>query len=888
MVNVDLRQLMSKLNPYCTASLNEAAGLAVSRTNYEVTVEHWLMKMLEHREGDFCALLDQQQDLIAALMKELSAALNGNAVGNGSRPSFSPRLVDAVSDAWMISSVDLGYSSIRSGAVILAILNHPMVYGQESWFKLLKTLNSDKILANFSQMVSASAENAMAAAEAGSPAKASGGAAAAGGFIDRFCKDFTQKARDGKIDPVFGRDNEIRQMVDILARRRKNNPILVGEPGVGKTAVIEGLALRIVTGDVPDMLKDVKLIELDMALLSAGAGMKGEFENRLRGVIQEIQSSERPIILFIDEAHTLIGAGGSAGTGDAANLLKPALARGELRTCAATTWSEYKKYFEKDPALARRFQMVKLAEPSVENAALILRGLRDSYEKVHQVVIRDDAFDTAASYADRYITARFLPDKAIDLVDTACARVKVNLRSTPGEVEDLKRKSQALKRQISSIERDQDNDVAVDEIHLAELKDSFEKNEAAYKEAYDSWQKELAAVNEVIAARSALNDAKKSAETSEGGDQLSVEEAKKQVHEAQEKLQAIQGGNPKLHYEVTPDLIAQVVSDWTGIPLGRMARDEIATVLNLQSVLNEKIKGQDFALETISTVLRNAKSGLRNPRQPLGVFLLVGPSGTGKSQTAITLAEQLFGSERSLVTINMSEYQEKHTVSRLVGSPPGYVGYGEGGVLTEAVRQQPYSVVLLDEVEKAHPDILNIFYQVFDKGVLSDGEGKEINFANTVIMLTSNLATDVITELCADPECTSDAINEAVRPLLNQYFKPALLARMTVLPYRILSDEALVDITRLKLNKLAHMLVSNNGVRLAYGDDVVRQIVDRCHDSETGARNIDFIINVNLLPKLSSFVLQAMNSGGSMPSKITLTIENGEFAMEQDTEHQGQ
>lgn len=887
MVNVDLKQLMGKLNPYCAATLNEAAGFAVSRTNYEVTVEHWLMKMLEHREGDFCALLDNQQDLIASLMKELSNTLNGNAVGNGGRPTFAPRLVDVVSDGWLISSVDLGYSSIRSGAVILAILSHPMVYGQESWFKLLKTLNTDKIIANFAAMTSSSSESAMAEASKASDGgeNKSQGGDVAGGFIDRFCKDFTKKAKAGKIDPVFGRDNEIRQMVDILARRRKNNPILVGEPGVGKTAVIEGLALRIVTGDVPDMLKDVRLIELDMALLSAGAGMKGEFENRLRGVIQEIQSSERPIILFIDEAHTLIGAGGSAGTGDAANLLKPALARGELRTCAATTWSEYKKYFEKDPALARRFQLVKLAEPSVETAALILRGLRDSYEKVHKVVIRDDAFDTAAIYADRYITARFLPDKAIDLVDTACARVKINLRSTPGSVEDLKRKSQALDRQIKSIERDRDNDVAIDEQHLAELNDELKASNEAYDLAYKSWQEELAAVNEVVSAREVLNDAKKSAEnkssaeTEEKAPTISVDEALLKVKEAQEKLRAIQGDNPQLHYEVTPDLIAQVVSDWTGIPLGRMARDEISTVLNLKTILNEKIKGQDYALDTLSTVLRNAKSGLRNPQQPLGVFLLVGPSGVGKSQTAITLAEQLFGSERSLVTINMSEYQEKHTVSRLVGSPPGYVGYGEGGVLTEAVRQQPYSVVLLDEVEKAHPDILNIFYQVFDKGVLSDGEGKEINFANTVVMLTSNLATDVITEMCSDADCTVDAINEAIRPILNQYFKPALLARMTVLPYKILSTDALHDITRLKLDKLAKMLKNNNGVSLVYGDDVVDQIVDRCHDSETGARNIDFIINVNLLPKLSAYVLQAMNNGGDMPASITLSISDGEFAM---------
>jgi type VI secretion system protein VasG len=666
-------------------------------------------------------------------------------------------------------------------------------------------------------------------------------------------------------------------MVDILARRRKNNPILVGEPGVGKTAVLEGLALRIVQGDVPDLLKNVRLIGLDMGLLEAGAGVKGEFENRLKGVIQEIQSSPRPIILFIDEAHTLIGAGGSAGTSDAANLLKPALARGELKTCAATTWSEYKKYFEKDPALARRFQLVKLAEPSVETAALILRGLRASYEKSHGVIIRDDALEVAANYADRYITARFLPDKAIDLLDTACARVKVNLRSTPGNVEDLHRKSQALERQIHSLERDLENDSPVDLEKLEQLRTDLKENEEKFKVAEEQWQKELKAVNDVVEQRIKLQDLKKSSENNETDEYKSAVEDLKAKTTA---LKELQGDNPTIFYEVTPDLVAQVVSDWTGIPLGRMARDEVNTVLNLDKILTENVKGQEFGIKTLTTVLKNAKSGLRNPQQPLGVFLLVGPSGVGKTETAINLAIQLFGSEKNLVTVNMSEYQEKHTVSRLVGSPPGYVGYGEGGVLTEAVRQQPYSVVLLDEVEKAHQDILNIFYQVFDKGVLSDGEGKEINFANTVILLTSNLASDVISEMCNDPDCTVEAITEAIRPILNNHFKPALLARMTVLPYKALTKEALHDIAIIKLGKLQKQLKNNNGIKLTYDDNILDAIVERCTDAETGARNIDLIINVNLLPKLSSFVLSTM-SDGNVPDGIHLKLdENNEFAMD--------
>lgn len=881
MVNVDLRQLCNKLNFYCTNTLNNAAGLCVSRTNYEITIEHWLIKMLESRDGDLPALLDNKQEVIGVMIKELNRSLDSIASGNGGKPSFSPELISLLSDAWLISSVDLGVSKIRSAAVILAILEHPMKWGQYGWYTPLKTLNSDKIKANIGTFLAKSSENAITPAEEESTGEAksasSANSNAVNGFIERFCQDFTQKARDGKLDPVFGRDNEIRQMVDILARRRKNNPILVGEPGVGKTAVLEGLALRIVQGDVPDLLKNVRLIGLDMGLLEAGAGVKGEFENRLKGVIQEIQSSPRPIILFIDEAHTLIGAGGSAGTSDAANLLKPALARGELKTCAATTWGEYKKYFEKDPALARRFQLVKLAEPSVDTAALILRGLRASYEKSHGVVIRDDALEVAANYADRYITARFLPDKAIDLLDTACARVKVNLRSTPGNVEDLHRKSQALERQISSIERDLENDTPVDLEKLEQLRADLKDNEEKYRVAEEKWQKELQAVNAVVEQRIKLQDVKKEGHDADSDEYRAVlDELKAKSSE----LTELQGDNPTIFYEVTPDLVAQVVSDWTGIPLGRMARDEVNTVLNLDKILSENVKGQDFGIKTLTTVLKNAKSGLRNPQQPLGVFLLVGPSGVGKTETAINLAIQLFGSEKNLVSVNMSEYQEKHTVSRLVGSPPGYVGYGEGGVLTEAVRQQPYSVVLLDEVEKAHPDILNIFYQVFDKGVLSDGEGKEINFSNTVILLTSNLASDVISEMCNDPDCTVEAITEAIRPILNNHFKPALLARMTVLPYKALTKEALHDIAIIKLGKLQKQLKNNNGIKLTYDENILDAIVERCTDAETGARNIDLIINVNLLPKLSSFVLSTM-SDGNIPEGIHLKLdENNEFAMD--------
>jgi type VI secretion system protein VasG len=669
---------------------------------------------------------------------------------------------------------------------------------------------------------------------------------------------------------VFGRDDEIRQIVDILARRRKNNPILVGDPGVGKTAVIEGLALRIAQGDVPESLTDVTLINLDMGLLEAGAGMKGEFENRLRGVINEVKSSEKPIIMFIDEAHTLVGAGGQAGGSDAANLLKPALARGELKTCAATTWSEYKKYFEKDPALARRFQMVKLDEPSVESAVLILRGLRDSYEKSHKVVIRDDAIKTCAEYADRYIAARFLPDKAIDLLDTSCARVKVNLTAKPPALEDTERSIQALEREKRAMERDKDNHVAVDEERLAQVGTSMEELARKAADLAAAWEKEKEAAHAVIAVRDQIGGA-------EGADKAKLE---KELTRADKALKDLQGDAPMIQIEVTPDLVAQVVADWTGIPVGKVARDQAATIVNLEERLKKRIKGQDMALDVVTQVVKAAKSGIKSPDQPMGVFLLVGPSGVGKTETGLTLADILFGDERSVVSVNMSEFQEKHTVSRLIGSPPGYVGYGEGGMLTEAVRQHPYSVVLLDEVEKAHPDVLNLFYQVFDKGMLSDGEGKEINFKNTLIILTSNLATDVIQEMTKDgAQIPYDAVLSAVRPILSQYFKPALLARMSIAPYVSLSPDAMKDIVTLKLGKLAKMLQDNNKMKMTYTPKVVEAVAARCTEVETGARNIEYILNGNILPRMSQEILGHMTTGG-MPGAVALDVgEDGSFSI---------
>ncbi|WP_299497188.1 type VI secretion system ATPase TssH [uncultured Shewanella sp.] len=863
MMNVDLKTLLSKLNYYSSNSLHNAAGYCMSRTHYEVTIEHWLLKCLEAKEGDLCPLLESQNVDVGELIQALNRSLEDNATGNSAKPAFSSRLIDLLTDAWLISSVDLNLSQIRSGTLLLVLLSKPMSYGQASWFDALRGLPFNVLLKQFFSLVRDSAEVAEASSV---DEKGDENAGSGSGFIDRFCTDFTAKAQKGSMDPVFGRDEEIRQIVDILARRRKNNPILVGEPGVGKTAVIEGLALRIIEGDVPDVLADVRLLGLDMSLLEAGAGMKGEFENRLKGVIDEIKASVKPIILFIDEAHTLIGAGGSAGTSDAANLLKPALARGELKTCAATTWGEYKKYFEKDPALARRFQLVKLDEPSVEVATLIVRGLREYYEKAHGVAIRDDALAAAASFSDRYITGRFLPDKAIDLMDTACARVKVNLKAMPAKVEDTTRHIQALERNLKGIQKDLDNGELIEQESIDLLEAEIEQYRIELDLLTQRWQTEKQAIEAVLLARRHLAEATPD----------EVEISKANLTEVKETLVSIQGDEPLMYYEVSPDLIAQVVSDWTGIPLGKMARDQASVFLNLDKSMQAQIKGQDDALIALSDGLRMAKSGLSKPDQPMGVFLLVGPSGVGKTETALTLAELLFGSTKNLITINMSEFQEKHSVSRLIGSPPGYVGYGEGGMLTEAVRQQPYSVVLLDEVEKAHPEILNIFYQVFDKGTLSDGEGKEINFRNTVVLLTSNLATDVIVELSQQEGITSQMLSDTIRPMLNEYFKPALLARMNLLPYKTLQGEQLKEVVKLKLTRLAEMLQQNNGTRFSYTKAVVDQIAERCTDVETGARNIDFILNGSILPELSRQVLAQMGQG-EMPEVVTLNIQKGEF-----------
>ena len=876
MIGVDMKALLEKCNGFCTQALHAAAGLTVNRTHYEVTVEHLLLSCLEDQTCDVSLALARFGVEPGQLKKALNDSMEDFRAGNSSRPVFSPLLMELLEAAWLVASVDLGLSRIRSGALLLAFLRKPSFYAQGGYSELLGQVNREDLLKTFWDLAKASSEAGGEAAGAagggpGSPARVSGDGGES--FIAKFCEDFTAKAKGGKIDAVFGRDLEIRQIVDILARRRKNNPILVGEPGVGKTAVIEGLALRITEGDVPEILQDVTLLGLDMGLLEAGAGMKGEFERRLKGVLDEIKSSEKPIVLFIDEAHTLVGAGGSAGGSDAANLLKPALARGEIKTCAATTWKEYKKYFEKDPALARRFQLVKLDEPSPTTTALILRGIRDSYEKSHRVVIRDDAVTVAAEYAHRYITGRFLPDKAIDLLDTACARVKVSLSSKPGALEDKERAGQAAERERKALLRDKANGAPVDEARIAEL---AEKIAALAKEAEElkaGWQKELDTAHALVDARTALADA-----LQDGGEPPA--DLKKAADAARATYDAARWGDGLVSIEVTPDVVAKVVSDWTGIPLGKVAREQATMVAELEKRLAERIKGQDAAVAAVCEAIKASKAGLRAPEQPVGVFFLVGPSGVGKTETGLTLADMLFGDEKSVVTINMSEFQEKHTVSRLIGSPPGYVGYGEGGMLTEAVRQRPYCVVLLDEVEKAHLDVMNLFYQVFDKGTLTDGEGKEISFRNTIIMLTSNLASDVIQEMTKDGAKTDlETLLGAVRPILSEHFKPALLARMSVVPYGSLSAEALGRITALKLEALKRRLLANNKMALTWTGKVAETIAARCTEVETGARNIDYILSGTILPRMSQEILAHM-SGAGMPSSVALDVgQDGGFTM---------
>jgi len=841
MITNDIRGLLAKANPYLTRQLEAAAGFTIARGHYEVTLEHLFLKFLEDGGGDLPRILRHFEIDPGDFQTRLLGTVEQLRAGNTGRPGISPLLLDSLEQAFLVGAIDFGQDAVRSGTLFASALSGRGGTVLQPYLDLLAPVSLDELRRGFANIVAGSVEDKPATGRFGASRPAAGtgtpAAPASDSALAQFTIDFTAEARAGKIDPVYGRDEEIRQVIDILTRRRKNNPIVVGEAGVGKTALVEGLALRVVANDVPEPLRGVEIRALDIGLLQAGAGVKGEFENRLKSVIAEIKESPVPIITFIDEAHTLIGAGGPAGGSDAANLLKPALARGELRTIAATTWSEYKKYFEKDPALARRFQLVKVEEPSEDRAATMLRGVKDKFETAHNVRILDTAVLAAVRLSERFISGRQLPDKAVDLLDTAAARVRIGLTGKPAALEDIERRIQHAEIALAAKQRDVHEGGAADE-GIADLQAEIAKRRDELEAIQARWETEKEAVAAVQAARQSPDEA---------------------LPAALAALAAAQGHAPLIPLEVTPDVIAGVVSDWTGIPAGKMMRDQAKLALELDAALGARVLGQGHSVAAIAQRLRAVRAGLGSPTTPQGSFLLVGPSGVGKTETALALADLLFGGERFLTTINMSEYMEAHTVSRLIGSPPGYVGFGEGGILTEAVRQRPYSVVLLDEVEKSHPDVMNLFYQVFDKGVLADGEGREIDFKNTVVLLTSNLATDEIVSFCSgDVRPDPEELVEAIRPALRERFKPALLARMTIIPYYPLGPDVLRSIVDLKLGKIVRRLAENARIQLDYTPALADWIAARCTVEETGARNIDHVIQSAVLTGISQEILERM------------------------------
>jgi type VI secretion system protein VasG len=843
----DIPRLLEKLNDYCQNALATAVGVCVSRGHYEVRWEHLLIEFIDRNDGDVPCILRQFSVDPSHLKKAVTQELENLRTGNTGKPLFSPPLLDEFEFAWTLASLDFGLPSISSGTLFIAAFERGQL-AMSSYGDLLRSINQETLKKDFHAITNASVEQT-----GKTPLAAAGGRATDGksDVLEQFCTNFTRQAMDGKIDPILGRDNEIRQALDILSRRRKNNPILVGEAGVGKTAIVEGIALRIAASDVPDHLKNVDLWGLDLGLLQAGASVKGEFEKRLKNVIDAIKNSPKPTILFIDEAHTLIGAGGSAGQGDAANLLKPALARGELRTLAATTWSEYRKYFEKDPALARRFQLVKIEEPDEETCAVMMRGISPSYEKHHGVRIASDAIRSAVSFSHRYISGRQLPDKAVDVLDTACARVKMSQSVKPASLDNSERTLQNAEIELKTLQKDHIAGILLAPDAIANCTTRIAELKGDITRLSDQWEKEKAMAVAIIKLQDELISAKDDSRDNKIHSNLT-----KRLKEETDKLEAVQGETPMVFPFVSPAVCAQVIADWTGIPVGSMVKDEAAALLELETRLKERVIGQDEALTELANTVRASKTGMGNPDAPLGVFLFTGPSGVGKTECALALADHLFGGEKFMTVINMSEYQEKHTVSQLKGSPPGYVGYGEGGILTEAVRQKPYSIVILDEVEKAHLEVMNIFYQVFDKGFMRDGEGREINFRNTLIIMTSNLASETIIDLCGgEEEVSSAALVEAVRPELSNHFKPALLARCKIVPFRPLSKEIMRGVVAIKLDKIAQRIQKAHGITLSCSPTLIDQIAENCTAVEAGARNADAVIDKSLLPGISRQLL---------------------------------
>jgi type VI secretion system protein VasG len=878
-MSVNLKSLIGKLNSNTRGAVEDAAKLAMSRTNYYIEVEHFLRLLMDGTDNDFAYIASNFGIDAARLTQEVDRSIDKLKRGNARTPGIGESVLKMLTEAWTIGSIEFSAGQIRTGFCILALLSNEELARQVKEFsKELQKINVEGLKKEFMMITQSSVEETAPLSAggpgAGAPASASGKAGSGKTpNLDAYTENLTDKARSGKMDAVLGRDTEIRQMIDILLRRRQNNPILTGEPGVGKTAVVEGLAARIAIGDVPPPLKNVELHSLDLALLQAGAGIKGEFENRLKGLIEEVKSSPKPIILFIDEAHTMIGAGGQAGQNDAANLLKPALARGELRTIAATTWSEYKKYFEKDPALTRRFQVVKVEEPDEDTCLVMMRGVVTFLEKHHQVRILDEGVDAAVRLSHRYVAGRQLPDKAVSVLDTACAKLSLGQNSTPAPIEDLQRRLDDLEVQQRVLNREQ----AIDTDHSARLA-KIAAEIAESRERLDAmkarFEKEKDLVTKIREMRAKIEEAAAQENAAE-----TVASLRAELATFNNELDQVQSGEPFIGVCLDAQQVSEIISSWTGIPVGKMLKDEIEATLNLTQQLTQRVIGQDHALDTIAQRIKVSKAKMEDPNKPIGVFMLVGPSGVGKTETALTLADLLYGGERNIITINMSEFQEAHTVSTLKGSPPGYVGYGEGGVLTEAVRRRPYSVVLLDEVEKAHPDVLELFFQVFDKGRMDDGEGREIDFKNTIIILTTNAATQQIMTLTADPDTapTPEGIVKTIKPELDKVFKPAFLGRMVIIPYYPVRDEALKQIIRLKLGKIQRRLKENHAMALEYGDDVLNAIAARCTEVESGARNVDNILTNTLLPDISNRILTMMATG-EKSDRVSVTLaEDGSF-----------
>lgn len=895
MDNQTLRVLLDKLSPHCALALEAAAGFAASRGHWEISIEHLLLKLLEEgRQGHIDSILahfDVDQD---ALWYSLLANLDQQRGGNQSKPALSPIVFQILEKACLANALHYEPDCINSAGILDATIQMAMQLPNHTAFAALDRIALEQLHLHWHTICATSQEHTPnhGGSQRTTALNKSNSASSSqtGMALEQFTTDLTAKALNGDMDPICGRNEEVRMAIDILCRRRKNNPILVGEPGVGKTAIVEGLAQKIVAGDVPDLLQGVRICVLDLGLLQAGAGVKGEFERRLKQVIDDVQQAPTPVMLFIDEAHTLIGAGGEAGMSDAANLLKPALARGELRTIAATTWTEYKKYFERDPALARRFQMVKVDEPTTEATLHILSGLKTQYEAHHDILITDDALEAAVNLSQRYITGRFLPDKAIDLLDTAAARVRMGQAIAPQHIDALQARIGYLKDRLNALQQQTMRGIASDQNVIQRLNDELANCELEHAQAEQSWQQQAQLVRAIKSGGDELQAA--------DNDHL-IESLRQTQQQHRNELSSVQNNRPWVQPEVNAMAIADVVADWTGIPVGSMVKDELHNLLTFEATLNEHVIGQQAAIHAIGKTLRASKAGLRTTQGPLGVFLLAGPSGVGKTETACATARQLFGSENALITINMSEYQEAHTVSQLKGSPPGYVGYGEGGILTEAIRRRPYSVVLLDEVEKAHPDVMNLFYQVFDRGVMRDGEGREIDCRNTVFLLTSNLGAEQIQQRFEQPELQS-TINDTentesndhenaweapsfgelsalVRPAVLAHFAPALVARMQVLPFNSLSDEALQNIVTLKLDKLAERLFTEHSIQFQCTNDVASHLAAQCRLNDSGARYVNALLEQHLLPGIAAQILQYL-AEENMPDILHLQLdEHGEL-----------